>query len=399
MEVEVPHFAYQFHAAVGNCQPVLAAPAGVGDPAPRLINLANTAGAALVPHLAGGIPAAGLAAIPALAANAPYTWAGLTNASLRIGLYPAGPHPAYEATWRVASLRVSAYTAAGGHLHDTPILAALDAGEKRALAYFTGVTLAVYTAGITGFTFPRHLSRHAAAYGGAGVGYTLDPAFAAANLPDIVFFNLGAGTCQVWEAKGRGVGAAGGGFAVAGVAGLLGTAIDQTRKLATVRMPGVFGALVAPNARIASVARVNPADGRWHLHVADPAQKRRREEGDPMEKAKFYEEFYRPFLEMIDGSTATLTVDSVRFRVAVVPGTRVRVGLDERIADLFGQHVGKRGRPEGDRAATASPEEICERIEEIVEAGYGQAPIDNLYISPEGILTEADEEDLTQPPA
>lgn len=390
----MPHFNYQFVAGRPNCLPVLAAAgmAGPGDPAPRLTALANSAGAALVPNIVGGIPAAGLGAIPALGGCAPYTWAALNNAALRIGLYPTGVHPAYEANWRLATMRMACYTAAGGLLTRTPILATLDAGEKRLLSYCMGVTLAVYTAGVTGFTFPRHLSRHAAAYGAAGVGYTLNGAFAAANLPDIVFFDVAAGTCQVWEAKGRGVGAPGGGFPVASVNGVLDGAIDQTRKLASVLIPG--GALTAPNARIASVARINPADGRWHLHVADPAQKRRRQEGDPVGKAQFYEEFYRPFVEMILDSRNTLDAGGQQFVVAPVPGSQTLVGVDARIVDLFRQGVNRRRRTGETSNTGATSDEVCDRIEQYIAEGYTQPDDDTLYISPEGILTQAEEEDI-----
>lgn len=402
----MPHFRYYYQAALANCAPALGAAAAAGDPAPRLVNLANAAGAAVTPVLVPGIPAAGLGAVPALAGCAPYTWAGLANAAVRIGLYPAGVHPAYETNWRVSSLRVAGYTQAGGRLRRTPIVDALDAGEKRGLSYQMGIVMAVYTAGITGFTFPMHLSRYAAAHGGAGVAYAVDPAFAAANLPDIVFVDPGAGTCQIWEAKGRGVGAAGGGFPFASVAGVLNGAIDQTRKIATLHVPGA--GLTAPNARIASVARIHPVSGRWHMHVADPPGKRGRQEGDPVAKAEFYLEFYRPFLELVGGSSSTVDVAGVTFVVAEVRGTNVRVGLDQRIVELFDQGMRRRRRVEGgdpgpeDGASRSGrrPEEITEAIEEIVSAGYAQDPSeDGYFVSNEGVFTEAPEDDLSQPPS
>lgn len=401
----MPHFRYYYQAGLGNCAPALGAAAAAGDPAPRLVNLANTAGAAVTPVLVPGIPAAGLGAVPALAGCAPYTWAGLANAAVRIGLYPAGVHPAYETAWRVSSLRVAGYTQLG-RLRRTPIVDALDAGEKRGLSYHMGIVMAVYTAGITGFTFPMHLSRYAAAHGGPGVAYTLNPMFAAANLPDIVFVDPGAGTCQIWEAKGRGVGMAGGGFAVAGVGGVLTGAIDQACKIATLHVPGA--GLTAPNARIASVARIHPVSGRWHLHVADPPGKRGRQEGDPVEKAEFYLEFYRPFLDLVGGSSSTVDVAGVTFVVAEVPRTNIRVGVDQRIVELFDRGARRRRRIEdgeprpedGASRAGRRPEEITQAIEELVSAGYAQDPQeDGYFVSNEGIFTEAPEDDLSQPPA
>lgn len=395
----MPHFRYHYQVGVPHCAPVVALPAAAGDPAPRLINLANTNGAALAPLLAPGIPAAGLGAVGALAGCVPYTWAGLANAAVRIGMYPAGVHPAYETAWRVASLRVAAYTQPGGRLRRTPIVDALDAGEKRILSYGMGMNLAVYTAGVTGFTFPMHLSRFSAANGGLNTAYTLNAAFAAANLPDIVFVNPATGSCQIWEAKGRGVGAAGGGFLGAAVPGVLATAIDQTRKVHQLLIPG--GVLTAPNARIASVARVHPVSGRWHLHVADPPGKRTREEGDPVGKAAFYQEFYRPFVELTQDSTDTVDIGSATFVVARIPGTNVRVGLDERIAALFRQGPGRGHRAEGSSSVSGPrPQEIAETIEEIVSSGYSQDPREeNYFVSNEGIFTEAPEDDLGQPPA
>ena len=102
----MPHFDYVYHgAAAANC--VALGGAAAGNPAPNLQGLAGTAGAAL-PAL-GGLPGAGFGAVPAVAGRAPYTWPAITAAPLIIGQYPPGAHPAYEAIWRIANLRMAAH--------------------------------------------------------------------------------------------------------------------------------------------------------------------------------------------------------------------------------------------------------------------------------------------------
>jgi hypothetical protein len=394
----MPHLSYVYHAGLAaNCLPALAGPAGAGNRAPNLIGLAGLAGAAL-PGVAGA--GAGLAAQAAVAGCVPYSWPALTNAALVIGQYPPGAHPLYEATWRVATLRMGGYTSSvNARLRPTPLLANVETQERRELSYHMGINLAVYAGRVSGMVFPRHFSKHAAINGGAGVAYTVAGAFAGNNFPDIVWIDAVNGTCQVWEGKGRVGTVAAGGEPPGNVPGILNAAMGQCRKLNQVLVPGV--GLVGPNARIASVARLDPATGNWWLHVSDPPGdgKREREDDDGVEKEAFYREFYRPFVEMVAESDDVVTVGGLDFVVVRVPGTATRIGLDTRIESLFSQDITKRRRGGGGSEAN-DPAEIVDLIEGYVTAGYQQDTTDpDAYISPEGILTLSPEEDISQPPA
>jgi hypothetical protein len=397
MEGTMPHLSYVYSAGLAaNCLPLLVAPAAAGNRAPNLINLAGLAGAAL-PVAPGAGP--GLGAVPALGGCLAYSWPALTNAALTIGLYPPGMHPIYEATWRVANLRMAGYTAATGRLRPTPLLANLETQERRGLSYHMGINLGVYAARVSGMVFPRHLSRYAALNGGPGVAYTLNGAFAAHDLPDVVWIDAVNATCQVWEAKGR-IGAVGaGGFAPGGVPAVLNGAMGQARRIASVWVPGA--GLTVPNARVASVSRLDPATGNWWLHVSDPADdgKREREDNDGVEKERFYRDFYRPFVEMVAGSDEVVTVGGLDFVVVPVPGTSTRIGLDARIESLFSQDATKRRRG-AEQTEVRDPAEVVDLIEDYIGTGYQQDAIDpDAYVSPEGILTLSPEENIEFPPA
>lgn len=390
----MPHFDCVYHAGVtANCLPLLAGvAAAAGNPAPNLVGLAGTAGAAL-PAL-GGLPGAGFGGIAGVAGRVPYTWAALCAASLRIGLYPPGMHPLYEAAWRTANLRMACYTDGTGRLRRTPLLGNLETSERRYLSYFMGMNLSVYVAIVSGFTFPMHFARFSAVNGGAGVAYALNAAFAF-NLPDIVFTDAVNGTCQIWEAKGRVGAAAAGGFAAGGAAAILNAAMNQARTIATALVPGP--GLTAPNARIASVARLDPTSY-WCLDLDDPpdGNKHPREERDVAATESFYREFYRPYVEMIADSQRTVTFAGRTYVITDVPGAALRVGLDQRIDRLFTRNPAKRPATENaDRPAA----DIVGTIETYLAAGYPQDPDDpNRFVTADGILTEATEQDMAQPP-
>jgi hypothetical protein len=389
----VPYFDYTYHgAAAGNC--VALGALAAGNPAPNLQGLAGTAGAAL-PAL-GGLPAAGFAALPATGGRVPYTWAALTAASLIIGLYPAGAHPGYEMNWRVANLRMASYTAPWlvvnqGRLRRTPLLGNLETSERRYLSYFMGMNLSTYVALVSGFTYPMHFAKFAAINGGVGVGYTLNGAFAAANLPDIVFTRVANGTCQIWEAKGRVGAAAAGGFAVGGVAAVLTGAINQSRKIATALVGGV---LTPPNAYIAAVARLDPTTY-WSLDLDDPPNgKRKADDMDPAANEPLFENFYRPFAEVVADSTTTVSFGGRDYVVAELQGG-VKVGLDQRIDRLFTPNPAKRPRTTG----TNPPPDAVSAVLDYVAAGYPQDAVNaDRFVTPEGIYVEAVESDITQPP-
>jgi hypothetical protein len=386
----VPHFDYVYHgAAAANC--VALGAVAPGNPAPNLQGLAGTAGAAL-PAL-GGLPGAGFGGIAGVAGRVPYTWPAITAATLIIGLYPPGAHPAYEANWRIANLRMAAYTAPGGRLRRTPLLGNLETSERRYLSYFMGMNLSTYCALVSGFTFPMHFARFNALNGGVGVSHTQNGAFAAANLPDIALINPGNGTCQSWEAKGRVGAAAVGGFAAGGVAAVLAGAINQARKVNSLL---VAGALVAPNAWIASVARLDPTTF-WCLDLDDPPNRKRgADDMDASASEPFYNEFYRPFVEMASDSTTTVSFGGQDYVVADLPGTGVKVGLDQRIDRLYTRNPAKRPRTGGD---SRTPADAVQAIEDYISAGYPQDAVNpDRYVSPEGIYVEAVESDITQPP-
>jgi hypothetical protein len=394
----MPHLDYVYHVGpAANCAPLLAgvAPAA-GNRAPNLPLLAGLAGGAL-PGI-GGMGGAGLGAVGALAGCVPYTWPALTNACLAVGLYPPGMHPLYEATWRIANLRMASYTALG-HLRRTPLLGNLETQERIHLSYFMGMNLSAYAARAAGLTFPMHFSRFSTVNGGLGVAYTENAVFAIAGigLPDLVFVDAANGTCQIWEAKGRGGDAAAGGFPAGGVPAVLNGSMSQARRVATAL---VGGALIAPNARIVSVSRLDAASTNWFLHVSDPADggQKRVLEDDSMPKEQFYREFYRPYVEMMSESQETVQFGGITYLVAGVPGTSTKVGLDQRIHQILTQSPAKRRRIEGQDEARP-PDDVAGAIEHYIAQGY---PQDNgnadRYVSPEGVLTEGAEEDITQPP-
>lgn len=391
----MPHIRYTYAGADANCVPAMAGVmAGAGVPGPNLLGLSGLAGAAL-PGLAG-IAAGGLGAMPAAPGLLPYSWAALAAASTIIGAFPPGVHPAYELNWRVANLRIAARTA-GGRLARTPVLPRMERQERIHLSYAMGMNLAAYAARAANFTFPMHFTRFRAVRGGLGVGYTQNPAFAAADLPDIVFTDPINGTCQVWEAKGySGVGAAG--ITAVAAAAASGPAMQQARRLATLLVPG-FG-LVAPNCYVASVARLHPASFRWHLHVWDPPNgglKRDRDEDGDVDKEAFYREYYRPYVEMVADSDQTVSFGGITYSVAPIPGTSVLTGLDARIERLFTTSPAKRRRTDNPNRL---PADIVAEIEGYLVAGYPQdAGNPNRFVSREGIFTEAAEDDMTQPPA
>jgi hypothetical protein len=393
MEAGMPHFDYVYHAgATANCLPLFGGMAAAGDPAPNLVGLAGTAGAAL-PAL-GGLPGAGFAGIAAVPGRVPYTWAALTAASLRIGLYPPGMHPLYEAAWRIANLRMASYTDVTGRLRRTPLLGNLETSERRYLSYFMGMNLSVYSATVSGFTFPMHFARFSTINGGAGVAYALNAAFAF-NLPDIVFTDAVNATCQIWEAKGRVGAAAAGGFAAGGAPAVLNACMNQARTIASALVPGA--GLTVPNARIGSVTRQDPTSY-WCLDLDDPpdGSKRPREEHDVAATESFYREFYRPYVEMVADSQRTVTFAGRTYIVTDIPGSAARVGLDQRIYRLFTSNPAK-------RPATGSADlpaaDIVSAIGDYLAAGYPQDPDDpNRFVSAEGIFTEATEHDITQPP-
>jgi hypothetical protein len=382
----VPYFDYVYHGAAPNCT-VLGA-AAAGNPAPNLQVLAGTAGAAL-PGL-GAVPGAGFGAIAGVAGRVPYTWAALTAASLVIGLYPPGAHPAYEANWRIANLRMASYTAPGGRLRRTPLLGNLETAERRHLSYFMGMNLSVYAAQVGGFIFPMHFSRFATINGGVGAAYALNGAFAA-NLPDIVLTDAVNGTCQIWEAKGRVGAAAVGGFAAGGVQAVLNGAVTQSRTINTALVAGV---LTAPNAYIAAVARLDPTTY-WCLDLDDPPNgKRKADDMDPAANEPVLDEFYRPFVELVSDSTATVSFGGQDYVVTELPGG-VKVGLDQRIDRLYTRNPAKRPRTGGGNA----PRDAVSAILDYVAAGYDQDTVNpDRYVTPEGIYVEAVESDITQPP-
>ena len=161
----------------------------------------------------------------------------------------------------------------------------------------------------------------------------------------------------------------------------------------------VGGALVAPNARIASVSRLDPPSTNWFLHVSDPPDgPKRAREDDSMAKEQFYREFYRPYVEMVSGSQETVRFGGITYVFANLPGTSTRVGLDQRINQILTQSPAKRRRIEGQDEARP-PDDIAEAIEGYVAQGYPQDDGNaDRYVSPEGVLTEGAEEDSTQPP-
>jgi hypothetical protein len=228
-----------------------------------------------------------------------------------------------------------------------------------------------------------HFSRYSANNGGVGVAYTAD-GFAAFNLPDLVFVDPMNGTCQIWEAKGR-IGGVGGGFAAGGVPAVLNNALGQTRRVATLLVPGA--GLVGPNARIASVARVRTGNRHWKVHVADPPSPTRPGSGGSgAQKDAFYAEFYRPFVQMVSSGTAVY-VGGIAFVTQRLPGLDVKVGVDQRIVRLLGLTAGPRGN-------------VSKQIESYIAQGYArQSAGRNTFVNRFGILTEAPDDDMTKGPA
>lgn len=365
----MPHVGYVYYPPGGvivNCLPAPAAMAAPGVPGPNLPGLAGMAGAAL-PGLAAGLPGAGFGPIPGVANLLPYTWAALNNTALAIGLYPPGMHPLYEMNWRMSNLRMAAYTEPGGRLRRTPLLGNLETQEKIWLSYFVGMVLGAYVARAAAFGMPMHFARYGAVNGGPGVAYVLNAALAGVHRPDLVFVDPVNGTCQLWEGKGRGT------IAVPAIPAFLLGALQQPNRITSVL---VAGALVGPNARVASLARIDPGTGRWRLSVADPPDnvsgERRMEDRTP-----FYREFYRPFLQMVEGSSETVAFAGHTYLVTGQAGRRV--GIDQRIQQVLASGTG----------------DVAAEIEGFMREGYGQDPERaDRYVSPEGILTEAVEEDL-----
>lgn len=367
----MPHVGYVYYppgGVIASCLPAPAAMAGPGVPGPNLPGLQGAAGAAL-PGIGVGLGGAGFGPIPGVANLLPYTWAALNNVALAIGLYPPGIHPAYEANWRLANLRMAAYTAPGGRLRRTPLLGNLDTQEKIWLSYFIGMVLGAYAARAAAFRLPMHFARYGQVNGGAGVAYTLNAALAGVHRPDLVFVDPINGTCQLWEGKGRGTP-----VAPAAIPAFLQGALQQPNRINTVFVAGA--GLVGPNARVASLARIDPGTGRWRLSVADPPDN---VGGTPMseDRTPFYREFYRPFIEMVEGSRDTVAFAGHTFVVAGRAGQRV--GIDRRIQQVLASGTG----------------DVAAQIEGFIREGYGQDPDQaDRYVSPEGILTEAVEEDL-----
>jgi hypothetical protein len=214
-----------------------------------------------------------------------------------------------------------------------------------------------------------HFARFGQVNGGVGVAYTLNAALAGVHRPDLVFVDPINGTCQLWEGKGRGTPIAPG-----AIPAFLQGALQQPNRINTVLVAGA--GLVGPNARVASLARIDPGTGRWRLSVADPPDNGGGHVRTDIDRTPFYREFYRPFIEMVEGSRETVTFAGQTYVVAGPTGERT--GIDRRIHQLL----------------TSASGDVAAEIEGFIREGYGQDPDhSDRYVSPEGILTEAAEAD------